>query len=321
MRILVILSMCLFGVLPNINYNNTKTELCRSIEEHLYELTNNNHWHAEYYCSLKNVNGVNQYSYYLLSDSNQNGYLVFDEKTDEVVEFSLECDRLQSDSFSANKSDILYYFGPGMVYAKSGNVIFNVSNPVDCINIKSIKKVDEGKNNNFDSGIKSNLFMPRSTVWAILPNSLPNYSYNTGTICGSTAAAMMLRYMDLYVDGNFVPTYLESSNGVNLINHLVSYIENPTGSTAGSQSSGINAYLAGKVSYSTSTSYLYDYITYASITNGRPYIVNVYGHPTYGIHAMTAYAYSDGWPVVNDGWGNTSIYINPGYSSGIVVFN
>ena len=243
----------------------------------------------------------------------------------EVVEFSINGNNLQNKDINTNN---VYYFGPTLLYIEKEDILENVSNPNDYHEKNtfiSLLSEEENRVAKLSNRLKvqTDIFMPLSTVWAQLPNPLPRYTYNPNGICGSTAAAMMLRYMDLYVNGNFVPTHLQSSDGVLLIKHLVPYIDGSTpGSTAGEQSAGINAYLNGKVNYSTRVDYPYDYIFYASITQGRPFVLNLSGHPTFGYHAVTAYAYSDGWPVVNTGWLNPpTVYINPGYASWAVVFN
>lgn len=322
MKGLICFSLCLscFGIrLSNKAVCQNENEITKTIENHLYELTGSNGWEAEELCLLKSADEFYQFSYYSLKESESSGYLIYDNEASAVVEFSTVVDRLANCNAEIKQRSDLYYFGPSMLYERMGDELYNISDSHDRFSVTDIKSTVRNAFVNSVPG--SELFMPSSTVWAILPYTLPNYSYNPTNICGATAAAMMLRYMDLHFNNNFVPSSLESTNGVTLIQHLATYVQFITGSSAGTQSSGINAYLQNKVSYSTYATYLYDYVTYGSITNGRPYIVNVNGHPTYGNHAMTAYAYSDNWPVVNDGWGNTSIYINPGYTSGIVVFN
>jgi hypothetical protein len=47
-----------------------------------------------------------------------------------------------------------------------------------------------------------------------ISGSVPDYSYNPDGICGSTSAGMLLRWYDIYVNGRYVPLWLESSDGV-----------------------------------------------------------------------------------------------------------
>ena len=155
-----------------------------------------------------------------------------------------------------------------------------------------------------------------NSEYIVLPQSLPNYSYNPSGICGSTAAAMMLRYMDLYVDDDFVPTNIESGNGIALINHLETFINHSShGSSAPQVAFGISDYLSGKVDYSATYDEVEGYILYGQIADGKPYVIGTFRHPRYGNHWMTGYGYSGGWAIVNDGWGNSGVYINPSYTT------
>lgn len=310
----------------NINAESSQ-DISRKIETHLFELTSDDNWKVAKTTALIDSSGNERYSHFSTTNGEKDGYVVFDHQMNQVVEFSIDGNNLANKGIDSDSKRV-YFFGPTLLYIEEDNRIENVSNPNDFhekeVFITRLSK-EETRVANLTSRnrVQNDMFMPTSTVWAQLPNPLPRYTYNPNGICGSTAAAMMLRYMDLYVNGNFVPTHLQSNDGVLLIKHLVPYIDGASpGSTAGEQSAGINTYLAGKVNYSTRVDYPYDYIFYASITYGRPFLLNLSGHPTFGYHAVTAYAYSDGWPVVNTGWSNPSTtYINPGYASWAVVFN
>lgn len=146
---------------------------------------------------------------------------------------------------------------------------------------------------------------------------VPNYSYNPNGICGSTAAAMLLRWYDIYVNTKYVPASLVSSSGTSLIKHLVPYIdgENP-GSKPGEVYSGIQDYCTDqKISHSGGLEAVSsDYIIGRVSSDGVPYIMGLRASSSYGAHWVTGYGYtlsgSTCYAIVNDGHGKTDVSIN-----------
>lgn len=158
-----------------------------------------------------------------------------------------------------------------------------------------------------------------------ISGQVPNYQYSPNGICGSTAAAMLLRWYDIYQNQKYAPSSLESGDGVALIKHLVGYIdEDVPGSMPGEVFTGIMDYCSSQgISHPGG----YDVYTDAYVIGrvdsyGTPFLIALYSHPKYHRHWVTGYGYnySDGtcYIIVNDGWGSTNISINPIYASQIV---
>ncbi|WP_354087050.1 C39 family peptidase [Clostridium algidicarnis] len=154
-----------------------------------------------------------------------------------------------------------------------------------------------------------------------LKGALHNYSYNPNGICGSTAAAMFLRYWDTWHNGNYVPSNLQTSNGEALIKRLVQYID---GSSPDELKDGIQSYLRsqGVNDYMYSETYC-NYRVQERIDNNKPFILGLTNHPTYNEHWVTAYGYfvelgRFKYIIVNNGWGGSGVYINSSYCDYIV---
>lgn len=166
--------------------------------------------------------------------------------------------------------------------------------------------------------MRRNAALPDTKSAHYISGTVPNYDHNPDGICGSTAAAMLLRWYDLYQNNNYVPSSLESANGVVLIEHLRSYIDgdNP-GSDPGDVYFGILDYCADQgVSHAGGIENYSDaYVMGRVDTYEIPFLVCTLNHPKYGNHWVTGYGYnySNGtcYPIVNDGWGNKGIAINP----------
>ena len=142
--------------------------------------------------------------------------------------------------------------------------------------------------------------------------------YKRQGICGSTSAAMLLRWYDIYKNQKYVPSSLESGDGVDLIEHLRGYIDGDVpGSVAGDVFTGIMSYCSSQgVSHPGGfDGYNDNYVIGRVDTYGTPFLLIIHNHPTYKNHWITGYGYniSGGtcYPIVNDGWGDTNVSINP----------
>lgn len=154
-----------------------------------------------------------------------------------------------------------------------------------------------------------------------IPGTVPNYSYNPNGICGSTATAMMLRYLDIYFPSDYVPASLETSDGIALINYLVPYLHDP-GSYLGELWGGIIDYLRSQN--------INDYVVWDVavmgliinvVSNSHPYVLGLHQHPKYSEHWVTGYGYynaTTGYAIVNDGWGSTYVFIDLSYADYMV---
>ena len=89
------------------------------------------------------------------------------------------------------------------------------------------------------------------------------------------------------------------------------------GSSAGDVFTGIKAYCSSQgVSHPGGfDGYNDNYVIGRVDTYGTPFLLLIYGHPKYHDHWITGYGYniSGGtcYSIVNDGWGDTNISINP----------
>ena len=132
-----------------------------------------------------------------------------------------------------------------------------------------------------------------------------------------------------------VSSYLLSdSTGQIFSNYLKPYIEdldNLPGSNASDVVFGMSWYLAN-VGLSSSYSVLSAgnplFITYLYCINlGRPVVVGLTSHPTYGEHWVAGYGYYQdtilhaNFAIVNDGWGSNGININWVYVDNLIYLN
>ncbi|MGB8454889.1 MAG: hypothetical protein WCD89_21485 [Anaerocolumna sp.] len=142
--------------------------------------------------------------------------------------------------------------------------------------------------------------------------SLPNYSYNPNGICGANAVAMYLRYLDLHCDSNIISSNL--STEISLITYLEDYI--PASSDAGDVYFGIMEYYDDRdiiqdIYLSTTNSA--DVVR--CLSSDTPYIAGFIASSSLGAHWATGYSfieYSTGsaYLIINDGHGNSGIYMN-----------
>ena len=130
---------------------------------------------------------------------------------------------------------------------------------------------------------------------------------------------MFLRYYDIYVNGNYVPSSLESSSGIALIDKLVPYIDGATpGSNPGQLQNGIYNYLKSQgINASVNLAYSSIGAIAGRVGNNEPFVLGLHNHPTYGEHWVTGFGYSGIYAIANDGWGNI-VYIDSSYTDYIV---
>lgn len=257
---------------------------------------------------LKDYDGSERY--YYLPFLTQ-GYLIYDRELNTIHEYSTVDDVESIDLY-----DEVYYGGALLYLYVVGDDFYDLS-----MNKKVGKKSEIIKNVNLE---KKTVIKKRLASGTVRTNSsqeikgvVPNYSYNPNGICGSTAAAMLLRWYDIYVNTKYVPASLVSSSGTSLIKHLVPYIdgENP-GSKPGEVYSGIQDYCADqKISHSGGLEAVSaDYIIGRVSSDGVPYIMGLRASSSYGAHWVTGYGYtlsgSTCYAIVNDGHGRTDVSIN-----------
>lgn len=239
------------------------------------------------------------------------GYLIYDSNLNIVHEYS----RDKGNAFIERNSD-LYYLGALRYFHKVGGkyVELPTGNTIASADFTNLADAIE-------QNIISKTLMRSNTRAATASNtisgSVPNYSYNPDGICGSTASAMMLRWYDLNVNQNYVPSSLESSDGVALIEHLRGYIDGDSpGSTTGDVYNGIISYCSNQgVSHDGGFSVVdISYVVGRVDTYERPFVLGLNNHPTYHDHWVTGYGYSirssGDFAIVNDGWGNRGVEIN-----------
>lgn len=121
-----------------------------------------------------------------------------------------------------------------------------------------------------------------------ISGTVPNYSYNAGDTCGSTAAAMWLKWYDNNVDGRYVPDSLSTANGQALCKHLIPYIDDNWyyGSNPIDVVSGIYDYLKTQgITYWATTELASISMLHSRVTVfNRPYILLLSKEPKYGNH-------------------------------------
>lgn len=257
---------------------------------------------------LKDADGKERFCYLPFETG---GYLIYDSKLNIIHEYSRK-----NGNAIVEESPELYYLGALRYFQKVGEKYVELPTG-DTIVSADFTNLADG----IDRSVASKMRM-RSNARVVnrsntINGTVPNYRHNPDGICGSTASAMMLRWYDIYVNQNYVPSSLESSDGVVLIDHLRGYIEgNTSGSTVGEVYGGIVAYCADQgVGYDGS----YDVVNVSYVvgrvdTYGTPFVLGLHNHPKYKNHWVTGYGYSlrssGDFAIVNDGWGDRDVEIN-----------
>lgn len=259
------------------------------------------------------------------------GYIIINVDDKSIPEFSPS----YNNKYIVDNSKKYFYNGPVTYMEEENGQIVDLNNNLNLGTLYQVKSKLKGKVV-YGEAEKKNSFSVNKTssqnlnltsgydYWYTIMGSVPTYSYNPNSICGSTAAAMYLRYYDYYINDNYVPTSISSSDEVLLINYLVPYIDGSTpGSTPGELQTGITNYLRGRGIY---TSIYLDVLNMGIVAglvgNDRPFIAGLNNHPVYTNHWVTGYGYagnsSGSYIIVNDGWGASNVYINTIYTDYIV---
>ncbi len=265
------------------------------------------------------------------------GYMIIDNISGLPIEFSED----KIVSFISTAVERVYYGGPLEYYIKdSTGYNDEFGNKCDIqtfkskytINLKEYFSNNAANKSHGLSSIYSDLYIPGYSL-------MPNYRYNPNGICGSTAAAMLIMYHDKYTNDYYVPSYLESSNGISLIEYLVPFIDGVVpGSTTSDAVNGINGYLNDQAFIGTAY-----WNSEYSLTKGAATILLSKESQFGGVHWVTAYGIrqyyninpamiiskSDTYTQVNnvptystviviDGWGSKGVFIDRQYILGAV---
>ncbi|MCI9488119.1 MAG: hypothetical protein HFI64_14375 [Lachnospiraceae bacterium] len=264
---------------------------------------------------LKDADRADRYIYIPLIET---GYIIYDIQLEEVIEFSVET---ANSYIESARGDELYYTGPLSYYKIIDGTVISLKDHSQMGTIEVLKEIegmmifDKQKSVSQTASIK---VTPRSIEY--IRGTVPNYSYNPDGICGATAAAMLLKWRDNYMDSRYVPASLTSGDGELLIRHLANnYIPKKSGSV--NVVNGIYDYVRTQgISYlpSREVANITSIVTAVS-GQGVPYILGITGHPQYKEHWVTGYGYSQPssntiFAIVNDGWGSTGIQITMSYT-------
>ncbi len=258
------------------------------------------------------------------------GYMIIDNVSELPIEFSED----KVTSFISTSVGKVYYGGPLEYYIKdSTGYTDEFGNKQDIQTFESRYETSYKEYFNDMSMDKSqSLNNTYSDFYAPGYSLIPNYSYNPDGICGSTAAAMLLMYHDKYTNNYYVPSSLESSNGISFIEHLVPYIDGAVpGSTISDAVNGLNSYLndQGFVStaYFRSSYSLNKGVAMLGLTGGSKYREHwgvAYGiREYYGINPSSASIMNSDTQlnetatyttvIMVDGWGSKKVFIDMQY--------
>lgn len=246
---------------------------------------------------------------FLYVDFGENGYVIVDFESLLIVEAGMS-----RNSYITNNQKI-YYTGPLSYFVKDGEEFVELYPVLTEQSSSSINTIQ-------NCAIGAEVLPLAETDYAVtIRGTVPNYSYNPTGICGSTAAAMWLMYMDENYNDNYVAQNLESANGVSLILAIESYIDGYSpGSTGEALQNGLQQYLYDRsITLTIRRSGYSSTIVKNQVSSNKPFMVAVSGHPTYANHWVTAYGYyierspNIAYLIVNDGHGGRGMYINPSY--------
>lgn len=259
------------------------------------------------------------------------GYIIVNVDDESVPEFSPK----NNNKYIIDKNTKYFYNGPITYMQENNGKIIDLKNNSEIGTLEQLKsKLNEKaiygeaeKKKNLSTNLAESQSLNSAAVYNYsytISGGVPIYAYNPNGICGSTAAAMYLRYYDYYKNDKYVPLSLSSSDGVNLIKYLVPYIDGSTpGSTPGEVQIGIKNYLSGQgVSASIYLSNFNIGTVAGLVSSNKPFVAGLSNDPTYGEHWVTGYGYagnsSGDFIIVNDGWGGSNIYINTIYNDFMV---
>lgn len=253
------------------------------------------------------------------------GYIIVDAVTFGVIEASFEHDN----KYITDLNKTYYYSGPLSYFetylADENYVINSVTNEViekARIIFKSAPSLEEtlvqAKEQNYFSTLDEEYKTPY-----LLFETKP-YNTNTGGrgICGATAAAIMLEYFYSHINSSvlspiFFP-YGESDDGVCLTEVLANnYIKGSA--TIYDIKTGLNKFFEMMVIPSLKADYVTEWNILTKPTDRMefeiladwPCIIGLTKEPTYGEHWVVAIGFQKEalMAEINDGWGNTGIWV------------
>lgn len=257
------------------------------------------------------------------------GYIIIDTNA-EVTEAAFE----NTASYRAlvSQNDEIYYGGPLNYFTKESqeynDIVTNEKMQKDAA-VECIKNFDETVRLAKQEKAVSNFAAEtRSTITTNkLPGKLRKYSYNTGVICGSTAAAIMLMYYRDNIDSWVVPSWHDTETGESLIELIRPQINGdpPHGAVCSDVVRGLNYYfrwrgISNKYS-SKWTSGGVNETTYNAIksliNSKRPAEILINQHPTYKNHFVVAHGVEKEihgstyyFVYAGDGWGSNDVLIS-----------
>ena len=246
---------------------------------------------------------------YLYVDFGMNGYVIVEFRSLSIVEAG------SSRNAYIVENEKIYYTGPLSYYIKDNTgfvKLYPTAKAEDNMNDAAIQELP------LVSGV---IPLAQTNYSVTISGVVRNYSYNPVGICGSTAAAMWLMYMDEYYNDNYVAQALETADGITLILTIAPYIDGAVpGSTGETLQNGLQQYLYDRgITLTVRQSGWSSSVVKSQISDNKPIMVAVSNHPTYGNHWVTAYGYyverspNIAYLIVNDGHGGQGIYINPSY--------
>ena len=293
---------------------------------------------VEDFVSLRQGDKYTIETYKALLDENENtisycffldpaGYVIIDTNA-EVVEAAFE----STASYEAliNQDENIYYAGPLSYYTKEAfkynNVVTQEEVPTNIVNI-SISEFTDTVNTASQHATYDAVVTPNYITTNKLSGTLQTYSYNTGVICGSTAAAIMLMYYRDYRDSWVVPSWHDTPTGQSLIELIRPEINGdpPQGAFCSDVVRGLNFYfrwrgIADQYSSTWTTasnsSTTYNLIK-SLITSNKPVELLINDHPTYGNHFVVAHGVEKElhgstyyYIYAGDGWGSNNVLIS-----------
>jgi hypothetical protein len=281
---------------------------------------------------------------FLMFSNKDSGYIVVDLKDFSIPEFSPKT----NNTYITNTNKKYIYNGPLSYFEEDNNKVVDVKTKKSVGTFTDLKGKQKVKNtetselyNVTNSADKMAVTNASATTYEnhFIQGTLPSYAYNPNGICGSTAAAMFAGYYDNNsININYIPTNLESSDGVEIIKTLVPFIEgiaslDPEYPSPGSTTEQLRIGFQNYLRTQDVDDYMYSQATtnYARVSErtgvNRPLMVDLDNHPTYGEHWVVTHGYQTEesifiskltYLIVNDGWGNKDIYIDVSYCDDLV---
>lgn len=269
-----------------------------------------------------------------LYDSNENviayyyelnpaGYVIVNADNNEIIEYS------ENNNKYFLEKDAHYYYGGPLMYYKTdmtrqfGSIIQLQSQRE--VSIEDITPLMRGPEADSPGTLNIDNFLVRTRAVGSdsISHATAKYEYNPDGRCGAVAGAIVLNYYDKYKSQSYVPSSLESSDGVSLINALVERMG--LGTNYAELKNGLSLFIKQYYKPTTVTATTYSWGDRVKTIIGKDYpcILGLTSHPTYEEHWVVVTGYNfisnnTGTYTVNDGWGDTGIKINSSYTDGCV---